>query len=128
MTQFKTIARRVVWIWLLIALFGVTSNLHAQVQELDYKEAIGNTWFSITNIKTGVYWNAPYSNQEFSINISIPTIKKLTENFKSYLVSPALSLKDIAGKQLNLEWKTGTVKGDAKLSVILINKKGELIV
>lgn len=101
MTQFKTIARRAVWIWLLIALFGVTSNLHAQVQELDfsklddaqplqalsqtdnYKEAIGNTWFSITNIKTGVYWNAPYSNQEFSINISIPTIKKLTENFKS---------------------------------------------
>lgn len=145
MTQFKTIARRAVWIWLLIALFGVTSNLHAQVQELDfsklddaqplqtlsqtekYKEAIGNTWFSVSNVKTGVSWNAPYSNQEFSINISIPTIKKLTENFKSYLVSPALSLKDIAGKQLNLEWKTGTVKGDTKLSVILINKKGELI-
>ena len=57
------------------------------------------------------------------INISIPTIKKLTENFKSYLVSPALRLKDIAGKQLNLEWKTGTVKGDAKLQLFLLIRK-----
>lgn len=145
MTQFKTIARRAVWIWLLVALFGVANNIHAQVQELDfsklddtqpqqslsqtenYKEAIGHTWFSITNVKTGVYWNASYSNQEFSLNVSYKEVKKLNENFKSYLVSPALNLSDIAGKQLNVDWKTGTVKGDVKLSVLIIDKNGVLI-
>lgn len=145
MTQFKTIARRFVRVWLLMVLFGLTSNLHAQMQELDfsklddanpqqslsqtekYKEALGKTWFSITNVKTGVYWNASYSNPEFNLTILFTQIKKLKDNFKSYLVSPALTLKDIAGKQLNFDWKPGTVKGNTKLSVILINKKGELI-
>ena len=132
-------------VWLLITLFSVIANVNVCAQELDfsklddtqpqqslsqtenYKEAIGHTWFSITNVKTGVYWNVPYSNQEFSLNLSYKEVKKLNENFKSYLVSPALNLSDIAGKQLNVDWKTGTVKGYVKLSVLIIDKNGVLI-
>ena len=132
-------------VWLLITLFSVIANVNVCAQELDfsklddaqpqetllqvenYKEALGTTWQNISSVKNGVYWNVPYSNQEFSLNILYTQIRKLKENFKSYLVSPSLSLRDIAGKQLNFEWKTGTIKGDIKLSVLLINKRGETI-
>lgn len=132
-------------VWLLITLFSVIANVNVCAQELDfsklddaqpqetllqvekYKEALGTTWQNISSVKNGVYWNVPYSNQEFSLNILYTQIRKLKEDFKSYLVSPSLSLRDIAGKQLNFEWKTGTIKGDIKLSVLLINKSGETI-
>ena len=132
-------------VWLLITLFSVIANVNVCAQELDfskldeaqpqetllqvenYKAALGTTWQNISSVKNGVYWNVPYSNQEFSLNILYTQIRKLKENFKSYLVSPSLSLCDIAGKQLNFEWKTGTIKGDIKLSVLLINKSGETI-
>ena len=72
-------------VWLLITLFSVIANVNVCAQELDfskldeaqpqetllqvekYKEALGTTWQNISSVKNGVYWNVPYSNQEFSL-------------------------------------------------------------
>lgn len=85
-----------------------------------YKEAIANNQWTSVHTPALMKWSAPYTNDLFQNSYT-----KLNKfDFKSYLISPALNLSAIGGSQLGFEWDASTVKGEAKLQVLLIDKAG----
>lgn len=139
--QIKTLKNKFLWIFLLVLLCGIT-NLRAQgldfsvlnddnpasslSQTSGYRAAliVDKTWKSINSNKKYCYWSVSYADESFKFNPMTFALSKTTDTFKSYLVSPALTFKDLEGKYLSYGWKLASPKGNCKVSVILIDKQG----
>lgn len=143
MNQFKPINQRHFWLLMLFAIFGCVPTF---AQALDfsrlkddspqdglsmrekYFEALkNNEWVNVCNYPRVAKWQSnSWQNDNFNMSLLVTQVKKLSEEYAAYLVSPALNLSKVAGQSLNFMWRASSAKGEGKLQVAIINKDGSI--
>ncbi|MFC4665302.1 choice-of-anchor J domain-containing protein [Falsiporphyromonas endometrii] len=86
-----------------------------------YKQALADGWKSLSDNKSKK-WIVPYKDDCFKVSASVFD----KPPFNTYLVSPALDLTKIGGKELTFLFKI-TYDNELPLKVFIIDRKGETI-
>lgn len=91
-----------------------------------YKAAMSDGGWKNISSDNNCKWSAPYQDNRFQQ--AVKTFGVATGyTYETYLVSPALTLSAISGKNLSVDWSAASVKGDITLQMLVIDKNGNTL-
>lgn len=91
-----------------------------------YQAALSDGGWTSVHSASGYRWTAPYQDNRFQQSVVTFRVPDGT-TYATYLVSPAIDLGAIAGKQLSTDWSAASVKGDITMQMLVIDKAGNTL-